>query len=87
MCTVNVWLMTKRSGEVEIVHRRRLDFCCLQEMRQKGEGARKLKGEGMYYKFFRKGYKEGISDVGILVADRWIDKGIEIKRFSERIIL
>ena len=41
----------------------------------------------MCYKLFWKGCEEGISGVGMLVAERWIDKVIEVKRFSERIIL
>lgn len=86
--TVNVGSMAKRSGEVaEMAHRRGLDFCCLQETRWKGEQARKIGGEGMWYKFYWKGCEQGVSGVGILVAERWIDKVIEVKRFSERIML
>ena len=79
-----VW-MTKRRGEVvEMVHRRRLDFYCLQRTRWKGKNVRKLKGEGMCYKLFWKGCKEGISGVVILAAERWIEKVKEVKRFSEQ---
>ena len=41
--TVNIGTLRGRNGEVvEMVGRRRLDFCCLQETRWKGEGARIL---------------------------------------------
>ena len=50
--TVNVGSMAKRSGEVaEMVGRRGLDFCCLQETRWRGEGARMIGGEGNRFKF------------------------------------
>ena len=49
--SANVGTMSRRSGEVtEMARRRRLDFCCLQETRWRGEGARTLGS----YKFFAK---------------------------------
>ena len=72
--SVNVTSMKKRDGEVvDLAARRRLDFCCLQETEWKGEGARKL-GE---YKFFWMSCSKGIHGVGLLVADRWIEKVLE----------
>ena len=41
--TWNVSSMVSRSGEVvDALHRRKIDFCCAQEMRWKGESARML---------------------------------------------
>src|SRR5260221_12351438 len=51
--TVNVGSLSRRSGEVaEMVSRRCLDFCCLQETRWKGGGARTIGSEGARYKLF-----------------------------------
>ena len=45
--SVNVGSMVGRSGEVvEMVGRRGLDFCCLQETRWKGDGARTIEDAG-----------------------------------------
>jgi len=82
--TVNVGTLRGRSGEVvEMVGRRRLDFCCLQETRWKGEGARML-GE---YKVFWQGCADGVAGVGILVAKRWVEKVINVNRVSERLLV
>ena len=68
--------------------RRRLDFCCLQETRWKGGSAKMLEGrEGARYKFFWSGSEEGVSGVGILVAERWIESVIEVQRVSERLLV
>ena len=66
-----------------MVKGRRLDFCCLQETRWKGGSARVLGG----YKFFWKGCSEGVSGVGVLVAEKWVESVIEVKRVSERMML
>ena len=67
--TLNVGSMIGRSGEVaEMAARRRLDFCCLQETRWKGDGATSLGKEGAMYKFLWAGCEEGLACVGILIA-------------------
>ena len=38
------------------------------------------------YKFLWAGCEEGLAGVGILVAEKWIEKVIEVKRISERIM-
>lgn len=82
--SANVGSMSRRSGEVsEMARRRSLDFCCLQETRWKGEGVRQLGS----YKFFWKGCRQGLAGVGILVSDKWTEKVLEVKRISERIML
>ena len=67
--------------------RRRLDFCCLQETRWKGGSAKSLGKEEAMYKFLWAGCEEGLAGIGILVAQKWIDKVIEVKRISERIMV
>jgi hypothetical protein len=62
--TANVGTLRKRSGEVvEMVERRCLDFCCLQETRWRGAGAR-IFGK---YKLLWSGCSEGTAGVGVLV--------------------
>ena len=40
VCTVNVGTLVRRSREVvEMLARRRVDICCLQEVRYRGKGA------------------------------------------------
>ena len=86
--TLNVGSMSGRSGEVvEMVGRRKLDFCCVQETKWKGNGARSIEAAGMKYKFFWKGGEDRSLGVGILVEEKWIEKVIEVKRVSERVML
>ena len=64
--TANVGSMNGRSGEiVDMLRRRKLDFCALQETRWKGSGTQVMGG----YKFFWQGGKGG-AGVGVMVADR-----------------
>lgn len=86
--SANVGSMVGRSGEVvEMVGRRNIDFCCLQETRWRGESARVIEAAGRSYKFFWKGGDEKGGGVGVLVAEKWIEKVIEVRRCSERIML
>ena len=89
MATVNVGTMMGRANEVvEMVGRREIDFCSVQETRWKGESARMIEGGDKRYKFFWKGCKEvGGSGVGILVAEKWVDNVVEVRRISERIMV
>ena len=52
-----------------------------------GGSARSFGNEGTMYKFFWAGCEDGLAGVGILVAERWVDKVIEVKRISERIMV
>ena len=82
--SMNVPSMKKKDGEVvDMAARRRLNFCCLQETGWKGKGARKF-GE---YKFFWMGCADGIHGVGLLVAERCIEKVLEMRRVSERLMV
>jgi len=86
--TVNVGSMKRRSGEVaDMAARRRLDICCVQETRWKGGSARCIGYDDGWYKVFWAGCEEGVSGVGVLVAERWIDNVVEVRRVSERVIV
>ena len=73
--TWNVSSMVGRSGEVvDTLHRRKIDLCCAQETRWKGESARMLGAIGRRYKFFWLGYNKGTAGVGVFNGERWIDR-------------
>ena len=82
--SANVGTLRGRYGEVvELAVRRRLDFCCLQETRWRGEGARLFGGCKLYWM----GGEEGLAGVGVLVGERWVDKVIEVIRCSARLMV
>ena len=85
--TINVGTMKGRSGEiVEMLERRRVDVCCVQEVRWRGASARFITGKERRYKFFWVGNSVGVGGVGILLAEEWVDKVIEVVRVCDRII-
>ena len=80
--------MRGRSSEIiESITRRNTDPCCLQEVRWRGASARFVAGKDSKYKFFWIGNDLGTSGVGVLLAEKWVDKVYDIKRVSNRIIL
>ena len=80
--------MHRRSGEVvEVLERRKVDVCCVQEVRWSGESARLLTGRDSQYRFFWTGGSSGFGGVGILVGGKWIDKVIEVKRVNHRLMM
>ena len=82
--SVNVSSLKGKDGEVvNMAVEGRLDFCCLQETRWRGEGARRMGA----YKLFWRGGEKGIHGVGMLVADEWIEKVLDLKRVSERVMV
>ena len=75
------------SGEVvDAIHRRKIDLCCAQETRWKGEGARMLGANSRRYKFFWQGCNKGTAGVGVFIAERWIDSVVNVVRVNERIM-
>jgi exonuclease III len=68
----NVGSLSKKSGEVvEVLMKRRVDVCCIQEARWKGEGARLIGRHDAEYKIYWKGGKESTAGVAVLVAE-WL---------------
>jgi len=79
--------MVGKSEEiVEMAGRRNLDFCSLQETRWKGSGARAIEGAGNWYKFYWLGGDEKSLGVGVLMADNWVDKVMDVTRCNARIM-
>ena len=84
----NVGTMRGRPSEiVETITRRNIDLCCVQEVRWRGASARHITGKNSRYKFFWVGNNQGTSGVGVLLAEKWVDKVYDIKRVSDRIML
>ena len=85
--TVNVGTMSGRANEVvEMLTRREVDVCCVQETRWRGGSARKIQGKDSVYKFYWCGDQSGYGGVGVLVAEKWIDNVISVARPSHRCI-
>ena len=75
--SANVGTLNRRCDEVmEMVRRRHLDVCCLQETRWSADGARVF-GD---HKLFWVGSKKGQAGVGVVVAERWVNEVVEDKR-------
>ena len=84
----NIGTMRGRSSEiVETITRRNIDLCCVQEVRWRGASARYITGKDSRYKFFWIGNDQGTGGVGVLLAEKWVDKVYDIKRVSDRIML
>ena len=84
----NIGTMRGRSSEiVETIKRRNIDLSCVQEVRWRGASARYITGKDSRYKFFWIGNDQGTGGVGILLAEKWVDKVYDIKRVSDRIML
>ena len=80
--------MRGRSSEiVETITRRNIDLCCVQDGRWRGASAGPMTGKDSKYKFFWVGNDHGLSGVGVLLAEKWVDKVHDIRRVSDRIIL
>ena len=86
--TWNVGSMTGRSEEVvDVLRRRRVDVCCLQETRWKGGGTKLIKGDGKKYRFSWQGCGEGIGGVGVLLSEEVMNQVVSVKRVNERLML
>jgi exonuclease III len=80
MCTVNVGTMVKRSREVvEMLARRSVYFCCVQEVQYKGTGCRVFGSGEEKYKFWWSGEKNRAGGVGVLVRDEVVEDVIEVE--------
>ena len=86
--TLNIGTLRGRSGEVvETLERRNLDICCVQEVRWRGASARMLTGKSSQYKLFWVGHDSGHGGVGVLVAARWVEHIIDVKRVDDRLMM
>lgn len=60
-----------RLGEItEMLDWRHGDFCCIQEIKQRGSSAKFLTGKEHRYKMFWLGNIDGVGDEGIQLAEK-----------------
>ena len=89
VATWNVGTLKKRQCEV-VETLTRVDRCSVSEHRWDGgltaNQSRILKGKHCRYKFFWCGNSKGQGGIGILLAERWVDKVFEVQRISDRIL-
>ena len=92
VATLNVGtLKGKESEVVETLSRRRVDLCCLQEVRLSGDlsgnQARLIKGKDTKYKLYWCGNSTGLGGVAVLLHQKWTEKVFAVERISDRILL
>ena len=69
----------RSSGIIEIITGSNIDLACVQEVRWEGALKRLITEESLKYKFFWVGDDLGTSGVGVLLAEKWVDKVYDIK--------
>ena len=73
--TWNIGSMSGRDTEVcEELRKWRMDVCCLQEVRWRGQGARFLGVKGRRYKLWWSGNSDGTGGVGVLVKEELLEE-------------
>ena len=76
-----------RGTEVcEELRKRKVDVCCLQEVRWRGEGARFIGVKGRRYKLWWCGNDDKTGGVGILVKEELCEKMVEVRRRCDRVM-
>ena len=84
--TWNIGSMSGRGTEVcEELRKRRVDVCCLQEVRWRGQGARFMGVKGGRYKLWLSGNSDDMRGVGVLVKEELCEKVVEVRRKSDRV--
>ena len=87
VCTVNIGtLVGKRREVVEMLARRRVDICCIQEVRYRNQGTTAFGSNEEKYKFWYSGNSVGTSGVGLLVKHELAERVLEVERFSDRLM-
>ena len=86
--TLNVGSLCGRKTEVcKELRKRKVDVCCIQEVRWKGQGARFVGASGQRYKMWWSGNDAGFGGVGILVKEEISGNVVEVRRKSDRVIV
>ena len=90
--SLNIGSLNQKEAEVvETLTRRRIDICSIQEHRLAGgtedNQARVIAGKDSKYKLYWSGCQQGTGGVGILLAEKWVDKVYSVERFTDRIML
>ena len=84
----NVGTLTGKSVEVaEELWGNGVVVGCLQETRWKGAKCRFIGEREARYKLYWMGNAGGVGGVGIAVAEKWVDKVIEVVRVCDRLMM
>ena len=84
---INVGSLCGRKTEVfEELRKRKVDVCCIQEVRWKGQGARFVGTLGRRYKLWWSGNDVGFGGVGILVKEEISENVVEVRKKSDRVM-
>ena len=71
--TLNVGTIRGRAEEaVKTLTRRKVDVCCVPEVRWKGASARLISGKNNEYRMYWVGNNLGLSGVGVLVTGKGV---------------
>jgi len=89
VCTWNVDSLTGRAGDVvEALSGRKVNVACIQETQRKCSGCKFFEAKGQRYKMFWMGGEERSDNVGIFVAEKWVDSVvISIERHIKRVLI
>ena len=87
---VGMWNLRSLSGmgeEVcEVLRKRMIDVCCLQEERWRGQGVRMLGIKGRGYRLWWSGKGDGVGGVGVMVKEELCEKVVEVRRLSDGVM-
>ena len=85
--SLNVGTLKGKGNEVvEMLSRKRLDFCCAQETRWKTL-VKIIDGKNLRYKYFGSSLGNKFGGLGILLSEKWWENVYEVTRVSNRIIV
>ena len=83
----NVGSICDRGTEVrEELRKRKVDVCCLQKVRWRGEGVCFFGVKGRRYKLWRCENDDKIGGVGIMVKEELCEKVVEVRRRCDRVM-
>ena len=71
---------------VALLARRKIDICCLQEVRYKSQGCTSIGSNEEKYKLWYSGGPEKQNGVGIMMKAELADNVIEVKRYDDRLM-
>ena len=70
----------------EGMRKRRMNACCLQEVRWREQGVRFVGVKGRRYKLWWSGNSDGMEAVGVLVKEELCEKVVEVQRKRDRVM-
>ena len=70
----------------EELKKRKVDVCCLQEVRWRGEGARFFGVKGRRYKLWWSGSGDKTGGEGILIKEELGENAVEVRRRCDRVM-